>query len=126
MQRRRVGVFERRSAGGQKPRQIGQVVAVGGEREARRAAFGRQHLEKRFEPPRHRALGRARRRLFREARIGQHLLDRNRRHGEIPMGEEQAAAEDRQHQDDNEEMVSLPMLRPAFPLSRPFGRLPAC
>ncbi len=52
MQSRRIGVFERRSARGEKPRQIGEIVAVGGERQPRRAAFGRQHLEKRFEPPR--------------------------------------------------------------------------
>ena len=53
MQTLGVGVFERRSARGKKPCQIDQVVAVGGERQARRAALGRQHLEKRFEPPRH-------------------------------------------------------------------------
>ena len=52
MQRRRVGIFERHFPGGDKPRQIGEVVAVGGERQPRRAAFGRQHLEKGLEPAR--------------------------------------------------------------------------
>ena len=52
MQRRRVGIFERHFPGGDKPRQIGEVVAVGGERQPRRAAFGRQHLKERLKPPR--------------------------------------------------------------------------
>ena len=48
-----VGGFERRRAGcREKPRKIAKVVAIGGERQPRGAALGREHFEKRLEMPR--------------------------------------------------------------------------
>ena len=97
MQDRRVGVFERRAARGEKRRQIGEVVAIGGERQARGAALGREHLEKGFEPPRRRALRFDASAYFGKRASGSTFSNRSRRRRENPNGQEQAAADGRQH-----------------------------
>ena len=56
MQRRCIGCLEREPAAGDKSGEIGQIVAVGGQSQGRRAAFGGLHLEKRLEMFRDRRL----------------------------------------------------------------------
>ena len=51
MESRRVGGFERLAPRREKAREVGEVVAVSGNGQPRRAAFGREHFKKGFQPP---------------------------------------------------------------------------
>src|SRR4029077_7095283 len=59
VQRRRLGTVERYASPGEKPRQIEQIVAVGGQGGRSHATLRREHLEKCLEARRYRDDGRS-------------------------------------------------------------------